>query len=60
MVSTMSGADSRQWETVFPESGAMREDFNELVDDLSLVADTIVDDVSLDGVVSNLFGDESD
>ena len=60
MVSTMSGADFRQWEPIFPEWGATREDFDELVDDLSLVTDTIVDDVSLDGVVSNLFGDESD
>ena len=55
VVSTMSGADYRQWEPVFPEWGAAREDFDELVDDLSLVADAIVDDVSLDGVVSNLF-----
>ena len=60
VVSTMSGADFRQWEPVFPEWGAAREDFDELVDDLSLVADAIVDNVSLDGVVSNLFGDESD
>ena len=58
--STMSGADFRQWEPVFPEWGAAREVFDELVDDLSLVADAIVDDVSLDGVVSNLFGGESD
>jgi hypothetical protein len=56
----MSGADFRQWEPVFREWGAAREDFDELVDDLSLVADAIVDNVSLDGVVSNLFGDESD
>jgi hypothetical protein len=60
MVSTMSGADFRQWEPIFPEWGAAREDFDELVDDLSLVADAIVNDVSLDGVVSNLFGGESD
>ena len=60
VVSTMSGADYRQWEPVFPEWGAACEDFDKLVDDLSLVADTIVDDVSLDGVVSNLFGAESD
>ena len=56
----MSGADYWQWEPVFPEWGAAWEDFDKLVDDLSLVADTIVDDVSLDGVVSNLFGVESD
>ena len=60
VVSTMSEADFRQWEPVFPEWGAAREDFNELVDDLSLIADAIIDDVSLDGVVNNLFGEESD
>jgi hypothetical protein len=60
VVSTMSRADFRQWELIFPEWGAAQEDFKELVDDLSLVADTIVDDVSLDGVVNNLFGGESD
>jgi hypothetical protein len=37
-----------------------REAFDELVDDLSLSADAIVTDVSLDGVVSNLFEAESD
>ena len=60
VVSTMSGADFRQWEPVFPEWGIAREDLDELVDDLLFVADAIVDDVSLDGVVSNLFGEESD
>ena len=60
VVSTMSGADFRQWEPVFPEWGTAREDFDELVDDLSFVTDAIVNDVSLDGVVSNLFGGESD
>ena len=58
--STMSGADYRQWEPVFPEWGAAREAFEELVDDLYFPADAVVGDVSLDGVVSNLFGDESD
>jgi hypothetical protein len=44
-----------------PEWGAAREDIEELVDDLiSIVADAIVDDVSLNGVVSNIFGEESD
>ena len=60
VVSTMSGTDFRQWEPVFPEWGIAREDLDELVDDLLFVADAIVDDVSLDGVVSNLFGEESD
>ena len=60
VVSTMSGADFRQWQPVFLEWGTAREDFEELVDDLSIVADAIVNDVSLDGVVSNVFGEESD
>ena len=60
VVSTMSRADYQQWETVFPERGAAREDFEELVDDLRYVADAIIDDVSLDGVIGNLFGEESD
>ena len=60
VVSTMSGVDYRQWEPVFPEWGAAQEAFDELVDDLSFVTDAIVNDVSLDGVVSNLFGGESD
>ena len=60
VVFTMSGADFRQWEPVIPEWGVAREDLDELVDDLRFVGDAIVDDVSLDGVVSNLFGEESD
>ena len=60
VVSTMSRVDYRQWEPVFPEWVAARDAFDELVDDLSLAAYAIVADVSLDGVVSNLFGVESD
>ena len=60
MVSTMSGADYRQFQPVFPEWGAEREEFEDLVDDLSIVTDAIVDDVSLEGVVSNVFGEELD
>jgi hypothetical protein len=60
VISTLSGADYRQWEQVFPEWGAVREAFDELVDDLSLAADATVVDVSLDRVVSHLFGAESD
>jgi len=60
VVSHMSRADYRQWKPVFPEWGAAREAFDELVDNLSLPADAIVADVSLEGVVSNLFGAESD
>jgi len=60
VVSTMSRTDYRQWEPVFPEWGAAREAFDELVDDHSLPADAIIADVSLEGVVSNHFGPESD
>jgi len=60
VVSTMSEADYRQWEPVFPEWGAVREAFEELVDDLYFPADAIIGDVSWDGVVGNLFGTESD
>ena len=60
MVSTMSGADYQQWELVFPVWGVAWEDFEELVDDLYVSADAIVGDVSLDGVIGNLFGAESD
>ena len=60
VVSTMFGADYRQWEPVFPEWGEVWNAFDELVDDLSLPTDAIVADVSLEGVVSNLFGGESD
>ena len=42
VVSTMSGADYQQWEPVFPEWGAAREAFDELVDDPSLPADAIL------------------
>jgi hypothetical protein len=60
VVSTMSGADYRQFQPIFPDWGAAREEFKDLVDDLSIIADAIIDDVSLDGVVSNVFGEESD
>ena len=60
VVSHMSGVDNRQWEPVFPEWGEARNAFDELVDDLSLPADAIIADVSLEGVVSNLFGAKSD
>jgi hypothetical protein len=60
VVSAMSGAYYRQWEPVFLEWGEARNAFDELVDDLSLPADAIAADVSLEGVVSNLFRGESD
>ena len=60
VISTMSGADYRQWEPVFPEWGEAQNALNELVDDLSLPADAIVADMSLEGVISNLFRGKSD
>ena len=60
VVSTMSEAYYRQWEPVFLEWGEARNAFDKLVDDLSLPVDAIAADVSLKGVVSNLFGGESD
>ena len=60
VVSHMSGVDYRQWEPAFPEWEEARNTFDELVDDVSLPADAIVADVSLEGVFSNLFGGESD
>ena len=60
VVSTMYGADYQQWEPVFPEWGAVREDFEEHVDDLYFPADAIIGNIGLDRVVSNLFRAESD
>ena len=58
IVSTMSGSDYRQLHPVFPKWGEAREEFEELVDDLSVVADVIVEDISLDAVISNIFSEE--
>ena len=60
VVSTMSGADYRQWVPVFPELGLRRDAFEELVEDLYYPADAVARDVSSEGVISNLFGEESD
>ena len=55
----MSGSDYRTFHPVFPE-GEAREEFDELVDNLSVVAEAIIDDISLDTVIGNVFGVESD
>ena len=60
VISTMSGADYRQWAPVFPEPGPRRNAFEELVEDLYYPADVVARDVSSEGVISNLFGEESD
>ena len=59
VVLTMSGSDYRTFHPVFPE-GEAREEFDELIDDLSVVADAIIDNISLDAVVCSIFGEESD
>ena len=60
VVSHMFGVDYWQWDLVFPEQGEAWNAFDELVDDVSLPADAFAADVSLEGVISNLFGEESD
>ena len=60
VVSHMSGVDYRQWAPVFPEPGSRRDAFEELVEDLYYPADAIARDVSSEGVIGNLFGEESD
>ena len=59
VVSTMSGADYRQWAPVFPEPGPRSDAFEELVEDLYYPTDAVARDVSSEGVISNLFGEES-
>ena len=56
-VQTMSESDNKTFHPVFPE-GDEWEDFYELVDDLSIVADVVVEEVSLDAVISSVFDDE--
>jgi len=57
MVQTLSGNDFQTLHPIFPE-GEAREDFEELADDLGIVASTIGEEVSLDAVVSNVLTDE--
>ena len=52
-----TGQDLRLMEPVFPE-GEAREEFEELVDDLSMVASTIAKDVSIEAVIGNVFADD--
>ena len=58
VVQTMSGSDYRQFEPVFPQDVEEREEFAELVDDLSVVASAIAEDVSINAVIGNVFADE--
>ena len=57
MVQTLSRHDLRTLHQIFPE-GEAREDFEELVDDLGVVAAAIEEEVSLDAVISNVLADE--
>ena len=55
----MSGSSYRTFHPVFPE-GEERTEFDKLVDDLSIVADAIIDTISLDAVVGSVFTEGSD
>ena len=57
VVQILSGNDLRTLHPIFPE-GEAREDFEELVDDLGVVATAIEEEVSLDAVISNVLADE--
>ena len=59
IVQTLSENDLRTLHPIFPEGEAW-EEFEELTDDLSMVATTISEDVSLDVVIDNVFADDSD
>ena len=59
VIYTMSGVDYRQWAPVFPKPGLRRDAFEELVEDLYYPVDAVARDVSSEGVISNLFGEES-
>ena len=59
VVQTLSGNDLRTLQPIFRE-GEAREEFNELVDDLGMVATAITEDVRLDAVISNVFAEDSD
>ena len=60
VISTMSGVDYQKWAPIFPEPGLRRDAFEELVDDLYYPADAVARDVNSEGVISNLFEEESD
>ena len=54
----MSGSDYRTFHLVLPQDVEEREDFAKLVDDLSVVASAIAEDVSINTVIGNVFADE--
>ena len=57
MVQTLSGNDFQTLHPIFPEGEAW-EVFEELVDDLGVVATAISDEVNIDNVINNVFADE--
>ena len=59
VVQTLFGNDLRTLHPIFPE-GEEREEFEELVDDLDIVAIAIAEDVSIDSVISNIFAHNCD
>ena len=58
VVQTMSGSDYRTFHLVLPQDVEEREEFPELVDDLSVVASTIAEDIIINTVIGNVFADE--
>ena len=58
VVQTMFRTDYRTFQPVLPVAGEEQEDFYELVDDLSIVADAVAEEINLDVVISNIFNDE--
>ena len=59
VVQIMSESDYRTFHPVFPK-GEAHEEFDELVDDLGMVATATAEDVNLDTVISNVLAEESD
>ena len=57
VVQTLSGNNLWALHPVFHE-GEAREEFKELVDDLGVFATTIGEEVSIDGVISNVLANE--
>ena len=57
VVQTLSENDLRTLHPICPE-GEAREDFEQLIDDLGVVATTIKEEVNLNAVISNVLADE--
>jgi len=57
MVQTLSWNDLRTLHPIFP-AGEAWNNFEDLADDMDMVATTITEEVSLDAVVSNVLADD--